>query len=104
FMSELEDTLHNRWLSTLTVDADKLGITASEIIEHLAQSNIEARPVWKPMHMQPLFEGCAYFSEEEDNARYLFENGVCLPSDTKMTVEEQELVIKEIKAKLFSKN
>ncbi|MEK4555297.1 aminotransferase class I/II-fold pyridoxal phosphate-dependent enzyme [Jeotgalicoccus sp. FSL K6-3177] len=95
-MPELEDTYHNRWLSTMTVDSEKLGVTALEIVEHLAQSNIEARPVWKPMHIQPLFVECDYFSESEDNSKYLYENGICLPSDTKMTVNQQELVISQI--------
>lgn len=97
FMPEMKDTVHNRWLSTLTIDSRKVNVTVSDIVECLARFNIEARPVWKPMHMQPLFEGCDYFSEENDNARYLFENGICLPSDTKMTEEEQETVIQKIK-------
>lgn len=95
-MPELEDTYHNRWLSTMTIDSEKLGVTALEIVEYLAKNNIEARPVWKPMHMQPLFAECDYFSEE-DNSKYLYENGICLPSDTKMTVEQQEIVIEKIK-------
>lgn len=96
-MPEMEDTYHNRWLSTVTIDSEKLGVTSLEIIEHLAKSNIEARPVWKPMHMQPLFAECDYFSEYEDNSKYLYENGICLPSDTKMTVEQQEYVIQVFK-------
>lgn len=96
-MPELEDTYHNRWLSTMTVNPEKLAVTALEIVEYLAKNNIEARPVWKPMHMQPLFAECNYFSEEEDNSKYLYENGVCLPSDTKMTVEQQLFVIMKIK-------
>lgn len=96
FMPELEDSLHNRWLTTLTVDRERVGVSAEEIITHLAEFNIEARPVWKPMHMQPLFDDCDYFSEEQDNSKYLFETGICLPSDTKMTIEEQEQVIRFI--------
>ena len=96
-MPELENTYHNRWLSTMTINSEKLGVTALEIVEKLAKNNIEARPVWKPMHMQPLFAECDYFSGEEDNSKYLYENGICLPSDTKMTVEQQELVIEKIK-------
>ncbi|MBF0753492.1 aminotransferase class I/II-fold pyridoxal phosphate-dependent enzyme [Jeotgalicoccus nanhaiensis] len=96
-MPELADTYHNRWLSTLTVDSEKMGVTALEVVEHLAENNIEARPVWKPMHMQPLFAECDYFCEEEDNSKYLYENGICLPSDTKMTMEQQLFVIKKIK-------
>ncbi|WP_416375836.1 DegT/DnrJ/EryC1/StrS family aminotransferase [Salinicoccus roseus] len=103
FMAELENTFHNRWLSTLTIDSNNLNVTVNDIVEHLADFNIEARPVWKPMHMQPLFEDCDYFSEESDNARYLFENGICLPSDTKMTEEEQDFVIYKIK-ELIKKN
>lgn len=96
-MPEMEDTYHNRWLSTMTVNPEKLGVTALEIVEYLSKNNIEARPVWKPMHMQPLFAECDYFNEEEDNSKYLYENGICLPSDTKMTVKQQEFVISEIK-------
>lgn len=96
-MPELENTYHNCWLSTMIIDSEKFGVTALEIVEHLEKNNIEARPVWKPMHMQPLFLECDYFSEEEDNSKYLYENGICLPSDTKMTVEQQEFVINEIK-------
>ncbi|MDK6862762.1 aminotransferase class I/II-fold pyridoxal phosphate-dependent enzyme [Nosocomiicoccus ampullae] len=96
-MTELENTFHNRWLSTMIIDSEKFGVSVLEIIEHLAKNHIEARPVWKPMHMQPLFEECDYFSEEKDNSKYLYENGICLPSDTKMTVEQQELVIRKIK-------
>ncbi|WP_305793597.1 DegT/DnrJ/EryC1/StrS aminotransferase family protein [Jeotgalicoccus sp. S0W5] len=96
-MPEMEDTYHNRWLSTMTVDPEMLGVTALEIVEYLGENNIEARPVWKPMHMQPVFEDCEYFSEETDNSKYLYENGICLPSDTKMTEEQQKFVIEKIK-------
>lgn len=95
-MPEMENTYHNRWLSTMTIDSKKLGVTALEIVEHLAKSNIEARPVWKPMHLQPLFSKCAYFYDRNDNSKYLFDNGICLPSDTKMTIEEQNFIFKKI--------
>lgn len=95
FMPELEETLHNRWLTTLTVDSKKVGVSAGEIISHLANFNIEARPVWKPMHLQPLFKECDYINEKHDNSRHLFENGMCLPSDTKMTEKEQDYVIQK---------
>lgn len=93
FMPEIEGSYHTRWLSTLTINPKKLQLSTGDITAHLAKSNIEARPVWKPLHMQPLFKGCDYFREGKDNARYLFENGLCLPSDTKMTYEEVEKVI-----------
>lgn len=101
FMPEIENSFHTRWLSTMIIDAEKLGTTAGEVIEYLAKYNIEARPVWKPLHMQPLFTGVDYFCEGYDNSRYLFENGVCLPSDTKMTVEEISRVIKFIREMVY---
>lgn len=104
FMPEMEDTLHNRWLTALTVDSEKTGITSNDIIEHLSRFNIEGRPVWKPMHMQPLFSECDYYSEDQDNSKNLFETGICLPSDTKMTEEEQKYVIEKIKEALDTSN
>ncbi|QNR07511.1 DegT/DnrJ/EryC1/StrS family aminotransferase [Macrococcoides canis] len=98
FMEELEDSFSNRWLSTIIVDSEKVGKTSVEIIEHLAGFNIEARPVWKPMHLQPLFEDKDFIQDEhQDVSKYLFENGICLPSDTKMTKEIQSNVIDEIR-------
>jgi pyridoxal phosphate-dependent aminotransferase EpsN len=91
-------------LSTLTIDSSKLNVTVNDIVEYLAQFNIEARPVWKPMHMQPLFGGNEYFAEGNDNAKFLFENGLCLPSDTKMTEEEQNLVIDKLKELIQKEN
>lgn len=102
-MPEMDNTYHNRWLSTMTIDSEKLGVTSLEILEHLAKSNIEARPVWKPMHMQPLFVDCDYFSEEIDNSKYLYNQGICLPSDTKMTREQQVMVIEEIERLILYK-
>lgn len=98
FMEELEDSFSNRWLSTMIVDSEKVGKTSVEIIEHLAGFNIEARPVWKPMHLQPLFEGKDFIQDElQDVSKFLFENGICLPSDTKMTEAIQDAVIDMIK-------
>lgn len=93
FMPEIRGAFHTRWLSTLTIDPAKSIIRPRDVIRHLAGHQIEARPVWKPMHMQPLFDRCAYFEESEDNSKYLFENGLCLPSDTNMTDEDVGRVI-----------
>ncbi|WP_342388790.1 aminotransferase class I/II-fold pyridoxal phosphate-dependent enzyme [Salinicoccus bachuensis] len=102
FMPEIEGSYHTRWLSTMLIDSKKLGITVNELIEYLDEHNIESRPVWKPLHMQPLFEGTTYFSNEEDNSKYLFEHGICLPSDTKMTEEEIEKVIQLCRDRLLT--
>jgi pyridoxal phosphate-dependent aminotransferase EpsN len=95
FMPELEGTMSNRWLTTLTIDQQKLGVTPMEIINALAAENIEARPVWKPLHLQPLFAGLRYYPHEEgwSVSDDLFANGICLPSGSSMTVEEQNRVI-----------
>lgn len=98
FQPELEETMSNRWLTALTIDPEVTGITRNAIIEKLSEENIEARPVWKPMHLQPLFNGINYYSHEEGNSvsDYLFECGLCLPSGSNMSVEEQERVIQII--------
>ncbi|ASN04234.1 aminotransferase class I/II-fold pyridoxal phosphate-dependent enzyme [Virgibacillus necropolis] len=102
FMPELEGTKSNRWLTALTVDPEQAGISREEIIEALNNKNIEARPVWKPMHMQPLFDGVKYYPHEEGNSvsDRLFEYGLCLPSGSNMSDEQQDMVIDEIKSLL----
>ncbi|OKL35223.1 DegT/DnrJ/EryC1/StrS family aminotransferase, partial [Domibacillus mangrovi] len=105
FMPDLEGFKHNRWLTTLTIDPEKVGFTPMELIDALSAENIEARPVWKPLHLQPLFEGAKYYTHEEGRSvsYELFDNGVCLPSGSNMTIEQQERVIhiigKMLKAK-----
>ncbi|SEP76532.1 pyridoxal phosphate-dependent aminotransferase EpsN [Virgibacillus subterraneus] len=95
FQPELPDTKSNRWLTALTIDPNQTGISRHDIIDRLAEDNIEARPVWKPMHLQPLFDGVAYYPHEERNSvsDYLFEYGLCLPSGSNMSEKEQERVI-----------
>ncbi|QXJ38654.1 Putative pyridoxal phosphate-dependent aminotransferase EpsN [Parageobacillus caldoxylosilyticus] len=95
FMPELEGTMSNRWLTTLTIDRQALGVTPMDIINALAEENIEARPVWKPLHLQPVFNGVTYYPHEEgwSVSDELFANGICLPSGSSMTVEEQNRVI-----------
>ncbi|MCS7461034.1 aminotransferase class I/II-fold pyridoxal phosphate-dependent enzyme [Paenibacillus doosanensis] len=100
FMPELEQTRSNRWLTALTVDEREAGVTVSELLSSLAEQNIEARPVWKPLHLQPLFAGCAYYphSERESVSERLFAAGICLPSGSGMSDEEQLRVIDCIKS------
>lgn len=102
FQPELEDAMSNRWLTALTINPKIIGIRRNDIIEQLAEENIEARPVWKPMHLQPLFEDVKYYSHEDKNSfsDYLFEYGLCLPSGSNMKIEEQERVISIIQEKL----
>jgi len=103
FQPELADTKSNRWLTTLTVDPEQTGITPEEIIEKMTAANIEVRPVWKPMHLQPLFTGATYYPHEEGNSvsDQLFEHGICLPSGTNMSDEDQQRVINQFKELLM---
>ena len=80
------------WLNSMTVTGK---ITPLEIMEKLEANNIESRPVWKPMHLQPFFSEYDYIGG--DVSQKLFENGVCLPSDTKMTDDDLQRVCKIIK-------
>ncbi len=99
FMPEFKDAIPNCWLSTLLVDSKLTGITHLDIIQVLSNGNIEARPVWKPLHKQPIFEGTKYYkhSETENISEQLFSQGLCLPSGSSMTIEDQDRVIDVIK-------
>jgi pyridoxal phosphate-dependent aminotransferase EpsN len=95
FMPEAPYGKHNRWLTTLTLDPDITGVTVNQLIDQLEKENIESRPVWKPMHLQPVFKKYKYYSHQENQSisNQLFENGICLPSGSNMTIEEQDRVI-----------
>jgi len=94
FMSEAPYGKTNRWLTTLTVDPQKTGITRNQIITALEKENIEARPVWKPMHLQPLYKDCDYITaDEEDVSANLFKNGLCLPSGSNLSETDQDRII-----------
>jgi dTDP-4-amino-4,6-dideoxygalactose transaminase len=82
----------NYWLSCITLSGR---VRPLDIIEALERENIESRPVWKPMHIQPFYEEYDYIGGAVSEK--LFENGVCLPSDTKMTDEDLDRVCNIIK-------
>ena len=64
------------------------------LLDFLERHNVEARPVWKPMHLQPLYAGCRYFAHapNQDISRALFEGGVCLPSGSNMSAAQRARV------------
>ena len=94
FMQEADYGKSNRWLSTLTVDEKVAGISSTQIIDALEKENIESRPVWKPMHLQSLYKKCDYITAgEEDISSRLFENGLCLPSGSNLSLVDQERVV-----------
>ncbi|MGE6229100.1 DegT/DnrJ/EryC1/StrS family aminotransferase [Paenibacillus chitinolyticus] len=98
FMPEASFGRSTRWLTALTVDQSATGISPTQIINELSSQNIEARPVWKPLHLQPLFKGCSYYTHEENNSvsEKLFENGLCIPSGSNLQEIEQNRVVDSI--------
>jgi pyridoxal phosphate-dependent aminotransferase EpsN len=99
FMPEIKNGYSTRWLTALTVDANRCGISAAELVDALAEKNIEARPVWKPMHLQPLYSKYNYWAHDSVRSvsTELFSNGICLPSGSNLTLSEQRRVIDSIR-------
>jgi len=99
FMPEAEFGKSNRWLTVMTLDPETIKKNPFELVDYLEEQNIESRPVWKPMHLQPLFQGKKYYSHEENRSisDILFKTGICLPSGTAMTERDLERVIDAIR-------
>jgi pyridoxal phosphate-dependent aminotransferase EpsN len=95
FMPEAPYGRANRWLTTLTVNPAQCGFTRDDVLNILTSQNIEARPVWKPMHMQPVFKACAYYPHFKNRSvcEDLFERGLCLPSGSNLSKKDQQRVI-----------
>ena len=94
FMPVNDWNIPNFWLSCVLINSDK--ISSIDVIKHLSDKNIETRPLWKPMHMQPVHSQYEFFGE--GYSEYLFENGLCLPSDTKLADKDLDRVIYEIRS------
>ncbi len=99
FMPEAAYGQSNRWLTTLTIDPDIAKLTVNDLMDALADEEIESRPVWKPLHLQPIFADYPYYTHGvgESVSDRLFENGICLPSGSSLTETEQGRVIQVIK-------
>jgi len=95
FMPEASYGQANRWLTVMTLDPIETSFTPIQVIKALEEENIESRPVWKPMHLQPLFAGCMYFTHENgvSISDQLFASGVCLPSGSSLSIDDQQRVI-----------
>ena len=91
FMPEPEGYKSSRWLTTLTIDSNLTGVSSIDVIEKLISKGIEARPLWKPMHLQPVFKDSNYHGIGYDEL--LYNSGLCLPSGSDMTNKEQREVI-----------
>ena len=94
FNSELKDSFSNRWLTILLFSKDST-IDKNQIRLHLEKKNIESRPLWKPMHLQPIFNDCKFFGGKISEK--LFDRGLCLPSGTSMKEEDLYRVVNSIK-------
>ena len=87
--------LHTNWLSCFLIDARQFGRTRDEIIRSLDTAHIESRPVWHPMHLQPLYSACRHYRGEV--AEDLSRRGICLPSSSSLTLEQQLYVINRVR-------
>lgn len=96
FMPESPNSFATFWLTCLTIDPDLAGTHREEVRLHLESLNIESRPAWKPMHLQPVFVGCKTYGG--DVSARLFDNGLCLPSGSSMTQEDRQRVIAGFRA------
>lgn len=90
FSEPSEDFYSNHWLSAIVVNPEIVGKNREDLRLALLEDNIESRPLWKPMHMQPVFADAPYYGERV--AEQLFENGLCLPSGSNLTDQERERI------------
>jgi dTDP-4-amino-4,6-dideoxygalactose transaminase len=96
FMPEAPYGVSNRWLTTLTIDPDLFGATREDVRLALESENIESRPLWKPMHLQPVFAGCSVVGGGVSAG--LFERGLCLPSGSALASEQLDRVAEVVRS------
>ncbi|TDE51282.1 DegT/DnrJ/EryC1/StrS family aminotransferase [Flavobacterium sp. GT3P67] len=85
-----EDYFANYWLSAIVIEPNQEGIDREALRLAFEAANIESRPLWKPMHLQPIFEKYPYYGKKV--AETLFENGLCLPSGSNLTIEDKNRI------------
>lgn len=102
WMPEPEWSRSTHWLSACTINPEVTGVTVETVIKKLFVEMIEARPVWKPMHLQPVFKDCAYFTDGGASVSdRLFEHGICLPSGSNMASADVDRIIDVMKQTLL---
>lgn len=94
FTEPSSDFYSNHWLSAIVIDEEKAGFNREDLRLKFLEDNIESRPLWKPMHLQPVFAYAPYYGGKVSET--LFDNGLCLPSGSNMTDEERERIAKVI--------
>ena len=95
FMPETEGGRSTRWLTCITIDPEAFGASRVEVMAALEERNIEARPLWKPMHLQPVHAGCRV--RGGGTAERLFERGLCLPSGSSLSPQDRDRTIRVIR-------
>ncbi len=102
FMPEASFGKSTRWLTVMTINSKICNSSSQEVIQSLINQNIEARPVWKPLHLQPVFNNVSYFANRpnESFSEEIYDRGICLPSGTNMSNEDQKKIIEIIKTSL----
>jgi pyridoxal phosphate-dependent aminotransferase EpsN len=96
FMPQAAYGKSNGWLTCITVNPDEFGASRDDLLAALEAVNIEARPVWKPLHLQPAFAGCVYWGDTV--AEDLFEQGLCLPSGSAMSADDIDHVVATVQS------
>jgi dTDP-4-amino-4,6-dideoxygalactose transaminase len=102
WMPEPQGMQSTRWLTCLQLRGADAARRRDHVLRALERHSVEARPVWKPMHLQPLFRGAPFFAhaEGEDVAAHLFEAGLCLPSGSNLSEEQLARVIDHLRRAL----
>lgn len=95
FQESNTDFYSNHWLSAITIDENITGFSREMLREALLKENIESRPLWKPMHLQPVFKDAPFYGEKI--SEQLFERGLCLPSGSNLSKSDLERISKSIK-------
>ena len=94
FAENTPERYSNHWLSCIVVDPVLAGFTSTDLRLELEKSNIESRPLWKPMHLQPIFKTAPYYGS--DISEHLFKNGLCLPSGSNLTLDDKIRIKKAV--------
>ena len=89
------DFFSNHWLSAITIDKAKTGFDREDLRLAFLEENIETRPLWKPMHLQPVFATAPYYGE--NTCEQLFDKGLCLPSGSNLTDKDRERIAAVLK-------
>ncbi|HNA58263.1 MAG TPA: DegT/DnrJ/EryC1/StrS family aminotransferase, partial [Chitinophagales bacterium] len=96
FSAEMEQMKSSRWLTTILINPDQTGTDREQIRLLLGASGIESRPIWKPMHLQPVFNDATTYNQGV--AENIFQYGLCLPSGSSLTAAQQQEIIDLIRS------